>query len=161
MNVTDQARPPSIVRVCPEMVILNNCSWPCVYAKGHAGDHRPPVEAAWCHKPLRDMDREELISTATLVFTQLETTQRDARESLARAEQWGSRVARLARYVVENTKRSSGAHDSGCWTRHARCFAFAIWGSGGLEDAERHLAGLAQPAGPGQADLLDELEAAS
>lgn len=115
--------------------------WQCVRALDHDGDCTPPSESRHIPKPLRECNREELISAAALAFTNQDIAERDKRELTKHALRWERRVGRIAAYALSKGRSPHGNnHKPFCWLKSAHCLAFAILGSGGLDSAEADMA---------------------
>jgi hypothetical protein len=128
--------PHAPVAVCSEIVMVQHNPWPCVLADGHEDEHVPASDSRYVNKPLRAMDREELIAAATLAFEAAETAKRDASQINARLLRWEMQVYRVTSVVLRQVRSPHGnSHTDTCWRKHSHCLAFAIIGSGGLDRA--------------------------
>jgi hypothetical protein len=131
--------PHAPVVVCGEIIMVRHNPW-------HEDEHVPASDSRYVNKPLRAMDREELIAAATLAFEAAEAARRDASQLNAHLRRWEAQVHLVASVVLGQVRSPHGNnHTDTCWFKHPHCLAFAIIGSGGLDRAMESVRGGREP----------------
>jgi hypothetical protein len=129
--------PKDLPDICPKTLKgkVGSFDWPCVRAVGHDGDCWPQVEAGYVGQPLENYDRDWLLGSLRLAWSQISSHDADRTEAYRR-EQERERPRWAVIWDVHGKGAGRSAkHDPWCFRRHPHCFAALFVQQGGIDRA--------------------------